>query len=364
MTAEGGEGRRGAEDGAGDRPGDRGASGVGAGGPAGARGSRPGSYGAAAGSGRTGPGRSGPGAHGGLVVGDDVVDLGRARTRGKARDRRFVARILTDREAALLPGAADPELELWTLWACKEAAFKIRSKLEGTPPTFVHADYEAELLPDVEPPLVAGWPPTLARSGPVERLGARVRWPGGCAGVAVRRRAGAAVHAVAWTEEPGQPRAGDDGETPPALAFPAGHRVYAALEALEDPGASWSAPLPALMERFTRAEADAVHGQASAAVRLAARRSLGTLLAADESRLEIVCAPGRPGLRPPAVRLDGAPAAADVSFTHDGRWIAWAASLPRVRGRRGAVPADRDGAEPPGGVSHRDAPPGTAGQHS
>jgi hypothetical protein len=175
--------------------------------------------------------------------------------------------------------------------------------------------------------------------------------------VAVRRRAGAAVHAVAWTEEPGQPRAGDDGETPPALAFPAGYRVYAALEALEDPGASWSAPLPTLMERFTRAEADAVHGRASAAVRLAARRSLATLLAADESRLEIVCAPGRPGRRPPAIRLNGAPATADVSFTHDGRWIAWAASLPRGRGRGGAVPADGDGAEPPCDGPRRDIRP-------
>ena len=49
---------------------------------------------------------------------------------------RFVARVCSDSEKALLAGAAEPKVLLWSLFAAKEAAFKAISK-EG-PLVFAH----------------------------------------------------------------------------------------------------------------------------------------------------------------------------------------------------------------------------------
>jgi hypothetical protein len=78
-----------------------------------------------------------------------------------------------------------------------------------------------------------------------------------------------------------------------------------------------------LRGRFTERELDAVYSLQSAAVRLGARADLARALDVEERRLEIVCDPGPTSQRPPRVMLDGARARADVSLSHDGRWIAW-----------------------------------------
>ena len=212
-----------------------------------------------------------------LLVGDDVVDLSRERTRGKGSDERFLARVLTPAEAERVREAPDPDVELWTLWACKEAAFKIHSKARGEPPTFVHADYRVERTLAEEG---GGARPAEGRrvhlpGGRGEEVSARVRWEGGGAAVGVRRSRGV-VHAVGWAWSAGEPgpapgptpRRGQLG--PPRV--PDTHQVEAGLAVLDDPHALWAAPLEELMERFTEAEADAIHSRASAAVRLAARR--------------------------------------------------------------------------------------------
>ena len=54
-------------------------------------------------------------------------------------------------------------------------------------------------------------------------------------------------------------------------------------------------------------------------------------LSVDEHRIEIVCAPGKPGRRPPAVFVDGEPDTVDVSLSHDGHWIAWAFAAATAR---------------------------------
>jgi hypothetical protein len=64
-------------------------------------------------------------------------------------------------------------------------------------------------------------------------------------------------------------------------------------------------------------------------VRLESRAHLASELAVAEERLEIVSAGGRTGRVPPAVLLDGLPAAVDLSLSHHGYWIAWALLIPR-----------------------------------
>lgn len=65
----------------------------------------------------------------GAGIGNDVVDLGDPWAAG-AHDRpRFVARVCTERERERLETAADPSTLLWSMFAAKEAAYKVLSKL-------------------------------------------------------------------------------------------------------------------------------------------------------------------------------------------------------------------------------------------
>ena len=50
---------------------------------------------------------------------------------GKSRDSRFLAKILTDAEIELVRNAENPDLALWSLWACKETAYKVIKKISS-----------------------------------------------------------------------------------------------------------------------------------------------------------------------------------------------------------------------------------------
>jgi len=215
------------------------------------------------------------------LVGNDVVDLDDPRTRGKEGDERFVTRILQDSERVQLRQAPSPEEALWRFWAGKEAAYKVVSKLRGTPPVFVHRDFVVD-------------DDTVHHEG--------LRYP------LLLSRHGSALHAVSCSG-----------------ALP--EEVLVGVVRLDQPGAPWCAPLEELIGRFSSREADPVHSVASAAVRLGARAALAAALSLDEARLEIVCAPGPTGRRPPHALLDGNRAPADVSLSHHGAWIAWAILL-------------------------------------
>ena len=240
-----------------------------------------------------------------MIVGNDVVDLADPRVLGKASHARFLARIFTEEERAAVAAAPDPDLELWQSWAAKEAAYKVMSKLQGSPPTFAHRLF------------VVSW----------SNLGERDASPGLRSGsvqyestlidieAAWDRQT---VHAVGWV--------GDSRRSPQ------GPELNSRLARLDEAGAAWSGPRTELERRLTARELEAVHSQASAAVRIGARAAIAAALAIDEQRLEIVCAPGKPGRRPPAVLVDGDAATVDVSLSHDGDWIAWAFALQPARG--------------------------------
>jgi len=246
-----------------------------------------------------------------VVLGNDVVDLEDRRSGGKATDVGFVTRVLSDGERAGLARSDDPDLELWSLWAAKEAAFKVVSKLRGKPPVFEHAAF------------VASWSQARprrsveseVRSGMVRNGDIRVF-------VSVLHRHGV-LHAVGHTDRT------------------AAANVDVGLGRLDEAGAPWAAGLDQLLRRFTAREAEAIHSVASAAVRLGARRALAARTGVDERRLEIVCRPGATGRRPPYVLLDGREAPADVSLSHAGAWIGWALWSHPDLGPDGRSPGDR-----------------------
>jgi phosphopantetheinyl transferase len=227
-------------------------------------------------------------AHDGLHVGIDVVDLRHPRCAGKADDERFTSRVLSDTEMGALAVADDANITLWRLWAAKEAAYKVVSKVRGAPPPFVHASFE------VEPP------GTFSK----DSFG-RVRW----------EELRVIVH---WHQEPGRIAAPAwDGA---ATDVP----VEWAWGAVDDLDPAPKEPMESLLTRLTEREQRPIHSRASAIVRIAARSALARGLGAEESRIEVVCGEGPKGRVPPEALLDGRAAPADVSLSHHGKWLAWA----------------------------------------
>ena len=223
-------------------------------------------------------------------VGNDIVDLTDPRTQGRESDTRFLQRVFTSEEREVIASAPSPGTEVWCLWAAKEAAYKVVSKVLGTPPVFAHAAFAVQ------------W---HSREGDV-LLGA-VAYEGTNYPIRVERRT-TAVHAVALS--------------PRSQVLP-----VVAVEPLGD------ASLEELMRSLTPRESEAVHSRASAAVRVGARRTVAGLLDLPEDHVEIVCDPGVTGRRPPRVFVGGRPGPADVSLSHHGAFVAWAVLVQKPLGR-------------------------------
>jgi phosphopantetheinyl transferase (holo-ACP synthase) len=240
-----------------------------------------------------------------MIVGNDVVDLTDPRVLGKASDARFLERIFTEEERAAIAAARDPDMELWRSWAAKETAYKAVSKLRGSPPTFAHRAF------------VVSWSRLREHDGLTGLRVGSVHFESTVIDIEATWDP-KTVHVIGWV--------GDTTHTRNAERFD--HR----LARLDEPAAAWSAPLTELERRLTPRELEAVHSRASLAVRIGARTAIAEALKIDEHRLEIVCPPGKPGRRPPAVLVDGEPATVDVSLSHDGDWIAWAFALERAQG--------------------------------
>jgi phosphopantetheinyl transferase (holo-ACP synthase) len=232
-------------------------------------------------------------------VGIDVVDLDDPRAAGKGGDPRFAARVLAPRERAFVAAADDPDLALWSLWAAKEAAFKVVSSMAGRAPVFRHAAFEveAEALPIDEGPLVA----------------ARVAYEGASVSVVLTLRHGCVI-GLGWGPEGG-------------LTVPSDvHWRAVGLGPLANELDAEGRPLDELrLDCFAPAEGRAVHSLPSALVRLGARRDAAFMPQRDESEVAVVCGEGPAGRMPPTLHLAGRPApGVAVSLSHHGRWAAWA----------------------------------------
>lgn len=230
-------------------------------------------------------------------VGNDVVDLRDPRCLDKVSDERFLNRIFTEAEARDLKAAPSPHQALWLRWAAKEAAFKVVTKLLGSPPTFEHAAFEVEADP--------GAGPSSTVEGRVRYRGTRIDFT---ADPAPDR-----VHVLAWHEGSRKP----------------GHRMRHRVRLFSEM-AHYSQPewRDALRDRFSDQEWGAVHGPGSALVRLRARGDLARTLGVKESQVEIVCDEGPPGRMPPRVVVDGQDYPGDISLSHHGRFLAWAFTVP------------------------------------
>lgn len=109
------------------------------------------------------------------AIGNDVVDLGdRPRVTPRHR-RRFIERVFCEREQALLDAEGAPEGLVWSLFAAKEAAFKVVCKL-GPLPVFAHRKFEVQ--PDLSGVRYGPWALLLAVDADAERVHA-LAWNAG-----------------------------------------------------------------------------------------------------------------------------------------------------------------------------------------
>lgn len=190
------------------------------------------------------------------MVGNDVVDLRARAVVAGPRHPRFDARVFAPSEHRALRESAAPDALRWTLWAAKEAAYKVAKKLDDA---------------TVWSPLRFVVSLDGAAGGSVEHGGRRIP---------VRVEADAErVHAVAI----------DRAERLPTV-------------------------------RARVAELPAQGADPSAEVRRLAREELAAVLGAEAGALEI----GRRD-RIPVLRLAGRDAPFDLSLSHHGRFVAYAA---------------------------------------
>lgn len=230
-------------------------------------------------------------------VGNDVVDLSEPRSRGKSESAAFLRRVFTESESHWINAGEDLDARdrrLWTLWAAKETAFKIFSKVLGAPPVFIHKAFECE---------------------PVEESGGwgRVRWRGREATMVLQQQ-GDLLHMVGW---------GDS--APPDSELLSRARVRELDTAVRradgpDPDEEWARFLDF---HFSAEEARPIHSLPSALVRLSARREAAVAMGVQESRVELICGEGPKGRMPPRLLVDRSPTTLDVSLSHHGRFIAW-----------------------------------------
>lgn len=242
-------------------------------------------------------------------IGNDVMDLLDPRCRDRSGGDRLLDRILSPPEREWLDSAEDEErwiIRLWSFWAAKETAFKIRCKLPGAEGVFVPGALACEMeeeIPDEE---------GLLRIRGIVRC-PDLPLPVKITGVSNGRH----VHVVGWS---------GNGERS------TGGRIETGLERVNrDRGA----PLERLHDQFTPAEWEGIYSLPSAQVRILARQRIESLLgsvrgaAPDSIPIEVVTSGGPPGRTPPRILRGGRELEGwDLSLSHHGRYVAWALLVP------------------------------------
>jgi phosphopantetheinyl transferase (holo-ACP synthase) len=103
-----------------------------------------------------------------VAVGNDLVDLSDPFARRNGLCRRYASRVLGPRELKWWENSGDPALLLWTCWSVKEAVFKAFGKLAGPipflPKTIAVADPPGEGAPEIRGTADTPWGRAVFRS--------------------------------------------------------------------------------------------------------------------------------------------------------------------------------------------------------
>ena len=200
-------------------------------------------------------------------VGNDVVDLKDPENIGKSGDDRFLGRVFTAGERELIASFPSPDTLLWSLWAAKEAAYKAVSRGD---PAVCSIPHRYRVVLDAE---------DTTRN--VGHLTGKVITPRGELVLEVALSPDW-VHALA------------------AVSAEALHRLCHRVKRLEEPKGS----------------------DPSAFVRRVLLGEIARRLDCPVGDLSVV--KNQAGSGAPHILLRGVPLAAEVSLSHDGRFVAFA----------------------------------------
>lgn len=201
-------------------------------------------------------------------VGNDVVDLKEPANVGKSKNSRFLKKILTDAEIEFIKNAENPDVALWSLWACKETAYKVIKK--SFPDT--------AFIP-------RRWPVTFNKTK-TKYLDGEVMIPD-AGGVFIRLFSNPQyVHCIG-------------ADNPAAL-----NKLIWSVEVLPEEETN-----PSVFSRHCLAQSLAKH------------------FSLNLHQIKIVRKRKNGELQPPCVYVDGGKTDIDISLSHDGRFVAYAYNL-------------------------------------
>lgn len=197
----------------------------------------------------------------------------------KSLDSRFLEKILTDHEIALVKHSPDSDAALWSFWACKEAVYKVLQKQTGGVP-FMPRRWSVHYL-----------------NFPDDPNGIRFRTDG-CVDAEVN--------------------VPDTAPVPVRLFFSPNYIHCLATDTCwgGDEVFSRVEPLPA--------ERNALNPDASSFVRSILIRRIAAQVNQPEETLEIDRQSSEGSLGPPLLYHAGVRSSVDISLSHDGRYVAYA----------------------------------------
>lgn len=240
-------------------------------------------------------------------MGNDIVDLSTAGTRGKSRDTRFLKRVFTAAEQQSIRAAENPDLVLWTFWAAKESAYKILSKLRSSPPIFAYRSFTCEWTPR------HGQHTAVIRQLHVTCPAVHARNGHACAPLRVDIHVATDTHCVHTYGTPNR--------CPESSAY----WTMVGKKRL-DQSAKASCVAAQMLRGFSDAERCSIQSRASTEVRIAAKAALARRLNMEAGRLQIIRPTRNKKPQPPYLLVDGAPGGIDISLSHHGEWVAWCCS--------------------------------------
>lgn len=230
-----------------------------------------------------------------LFVGNDIVDLKFSGCIDQHKNDRFIARVFTANEKEKISTSSHPNLLLWMMWAAKETAYKIISKIKD-PPVFSHKQF----ITNINKITFSKDKVTAAGQVQYEDYSVALKFKG----------TEDYIHAK--------------GFFPKKAAKEEDYLVRSTVKQLN----SSSRKITKWQNYFSIKELKTIHNEESKWVRLHAKKEIAKKLDLEQSRIQIIRPIKGNKTQPPIVLLDNKKSEIDISLSHHGRWLAWSFSAP------------------------------------
>ena len=205
-------------------------------------------------------------------------------------------RVFSAEEKSTIVQSNHPDLTLWMLWAAKETAFKLVSKI-SSPPVFSHKKFQ-----------ICALQPTADSSFEATAVYQEHSFP------IVITFTSNYIHAVGGNLATDQ--------WPHFLLHTGVHNIAKSEYEIWGARAVWQ-------ETFTPEELESIHHLESALVRFYCKKSIAETLKIGASNLQII-RPAKEQLpQPPFVLCNNKPCEIDLSLSHHGSWLGWCFSSMR-----------------------------------